>query len=104
MHDSLTEAIRRTPVSTHRVEREHWGEGRSISEINLRAATNASVIAIQRGDRYITALSPEERLQAGDVLYLVGELLPPKKKRGRRPNEARGGKRWRLGRCWRGSS
>ena len=73
MHDSLTEAIRRTPVSTHRVEREHWGEGRSISEINLRAATNASVIAIQRGDRYITALSPEERLQTGDVLFLVGD-------------------------------
>ena len=73
MHDSLTEAIRRTPVSTHRVEREHWGKGRSISEINLRAATNASVIAIQRADRYITALSPEERLQAGDVLFLVGD-------------------------------
>jgi CPA2 family monovalent cation:H+ antiporter-2 len=73
MHDSLSEAIRRTPVSTHRVESDHWGKGRSISEINLRATTNASVIAIQRADKYITALSPDERLDAGDVLYLVGD-------------------------------
>ena len=72
-NESLTEAIRRTPVATHRVESDQWGEGRSISEINLRATTNASVIAIQRGDRYLTALSPDERLRAGDVLYLVGD-------------------------------
>jgi CPA2 family monovalent cation:H+ antiporter-2 len=73
MHDSLSEALRRTPVSTHRVEKAQWSEGRSISEINLRAVTNASVIAIHRGDKYLTALSPEERLQDGDVLYLVGD-------------------------------
>ena len=73
MSDSLTEAIRRTPVSTHRIEGAHWGNGRSISDINLRATTNASVIAIQRGDKYITTLSPGEVLQDGDVLYLVGD-------------------------------
>ena len=72
-NDSLTEAIRRTPVATHRIEPDQWGQGRSIAEINLRASTNASVIAIQRGERYITALSPDERLGAGDVLYLVGD-------------------------------
>jgi CPA2 family monovalent cation:H+ antiporter-2 len=72
-NDSLTEAIRRTPVATHRIESDQWSEGRSIAEINLRASTNASVIAIQRGERYITTLSPDERLGAGDVLYLVGD-------------------------------
>jgi K+/H+ antiporter YhaU regulatory subunit KhtT len=44
-----------------------------MAELNLRAKTNASVIAIQRHDRYITALSPDERLAEGDVLYLVGD-------------------------------
>jgi CPA2 family monovalent cation:H+ antiporter-2 len=70
---SLTEALRHTPVSTHRIEANHWGLGRSISELNLRANTNASVIAIQRGARYITAPSPDEQLQNGDVLYLIGD-------------------------------
>jgi CPA2 family monovalent cation:H+ antiporter-2 len=71
--DSLPEAIQQMPVSTHRIEPRHWGRGRTISELNLRANTNASVIAIQRADRYITALSPDERLQEGDVLFLVGD-------------------------------
>jgi CPA2 family monovalent cation:H+ antiporter-2 len=70
---SLPEAIQGMPVATHRVEAEHWGKGRSMAELNLRAKTNASVIAIQRHDRYITALSPDERLAEGDVLYLVGD-------------------------------
>ena len=73
MPDTLSEALRQTPVSTHRVEIGHWSAGRSIAELNLRANTNASVMAIQRGDRYITALSADERLQDGDVLYLVGD-------------------------------
>jgi CPA2 family monovalent cation:H+ antiporter-2 len=71
--ESLTEAIRHTPVSTHRMESNHWGKGRSISEVNLRANTHASVIAIQRGNKYITAPSPSDTLQEGDVLYLVGD-------------------------------
>jgi K+/H+ antiporter YhaU regulatory subunit KhtT len=44
-----------------------------MADLNLRANTNASVLAIHRGDRYITALSPDERLKEGDVLYLIGD-------------------------------
>jgi CPA2 family monovalent cation:H+ antiporter-2 len=73
MMDSLPEAIKRMPVSTHRIEAAHWGNGRSMAELNLRANTNASVLAIQRGDRYITTLSPDERLREGDVLFLLGD-------------------------------
>ena len=73
MPDTLTEAISRTPVSTHSVAGDQWSKGRSIAEVNLRANTNASIIAIQRGDKYMTALSPDESLQEGDVLYLVGD-------------------------------
>jgi CPA2 family monovalent cation:H+ antiporter-2 len=73
MLQSLPEAIRRMPVSTHRVEAHHWACGRSMAELNLRHRTNATVIAIHRRDLYITALSPDERLTEGDVLYLVGD-------------------------------
>ena len=64
--DSLTEALRHTPVSTHRVEPDHWCKGHSIGELNLRANTHASVIAIQRGKKYITAPSAAEELQEED--------------------------------------
>jgi len=73
MPGTLSEAISRTPVATHRVDVESWSKGRSIAELNLRAATNASIIAIERGAQYITMLSPDERLREGDVLYLVGD-------------------------------
>ena len=71
--DSLSEALRHTPVSTHRVEPDHWCKGHSLVELNLRANTHASIIAIQRGKKYITAPSAAEQLQEGDVLYLVGD-------------------------------
>jgi CPA2 family monovalent cation:H+ antiporter-2 len=73
MLDSLPEAIQRMPVSTYRIDEEHWGNGRTMAELDLRARTNASVLAIKRGDTYITPLSPDERLKAGDLLYLVGD-------------------------------
>jgi len=71
--DSLPAAIQQMPVSTHRIESHHWANGRSMADLNLRANTNASVLAIHRGERYITALSPDERLKEGDVLYLIGD-------------------------------
>ena len=73
MLDTLPEAIQRMPVSTHRIEGGHWAAGRSISEINLRADTGASVLTLQRADTFITALLPEERIREGDVLYLLGD-------------------------------
>ena len=70
---SLPQAIQQMPVSTHRIEAGAWSLGRSIAELDLRARTNASVIAIGRGGTYLTTLSPDERLQETDVLYLVGD-------------------------------
>jgi CPA2 family monovalent cation:H+ antiporter-2 len=73
MMDSLPEALQRMPVATHRVEPGHWASGRTMTEIDLRAVTGASLLAIQRGADYITALLPDERLQPGDVLFLLGD-------------------------------
>jgi K+/H+ antiporter YhaU regulatory subunit KhtT len=73
MLQSLPEAIQRMPVATHRVEAVQWGVGKTIAELNLRAHSGASILAIQRGDKYLTAVSPDERIEGGDVLYLVGD-------------------------------
>ena len=73
MMQSLPDPIRQMPVSTYRIEEGTWAIGRSLTEINLRANTGASVLAVQRGASYMTSLTPEERLQEGDVLYIVGD-------------------------------
>ncbi len=46
--------------------------GRSLAELNLRAKTGATVLAINRGDGGMAHPSPTEPLQAGDVLALAG--------------------------------
>jgi K+/H+ antiporter YhaU regulatory subunit KhtT len=61
------------PVSTYQVEASHWAVDKSLAEVNLRAHTGATILAIQRGDRYITSLASDERIKAGDVLFLVGD-------------------------------
>jgi CPA2 family monovalent cation:H+ antiporter-2 len=71
--DALPEPIQRMPVSTHRVEPGQWAIGRTLAEINLRANTGASILAIHRGTSYMTTLAADERIQEGDVLYLVGD-------------------------------
>lgn len=46
--------------------------GQSLAEINLRARTGATVLAIRRGDSGVATPSPTDPLQAGDVLALAG--------------------------------
>ena len=46
--------------------------GRSLAELDLRARTGATVLAIRRGEAGLPAPSPREVLQAGDVLALTG--------------------------------
>jgi K+:H+ antiporter len=70
---SLPDAIRRMPVSSHRVDDGHWAIGRTVGEISLRARTGATILAIQRGAKYLTALRPDDRIENADVLYLVGD-------------------------------
>jgi CPA2 family monovalent cation:H+ antiporter-2 len=71
--DALHAALTQMPVATHRLEPGHWAIGRTLAEINLRADTGASVLALQNGSEYVAALSPDRRLAEGDVLYLVGD-------------------------------
>jgi CPA2 family monovalent cation:H+ antiporter-2 len=46
--------------------------GRTLSALNLRGRTGATVLAIARGERAIIAPTAAERLEAGDVLAVAG--------------------------------
>lgn len=46
--------------------------GKSLSELNLRARTGATVLAISRGEGGFATPTPTEPLRAGDVLALTG--------------------------------
>ncbi len=46
--------------------------GSTLGELNLRQQTKALVIAIQRGDELFSPPSPNEPLQADDLVYLAG--------------------------------
>jgi CPA2 family monovalent cation:H+ antiporter-2 len=46
--------------------------GRTLSELDLRGLTGATVLAITRGERAIAFPTAQERLEAGDVLALAG--------------------------------
>jgi len=72
-YDSLPDEIQRIPIATHRVEEGHWAVGRSLAEIDLRARTGASVLAIQSGQRYTTSPAADVKIDGGDVLYLLGD-------------------------------
>jgi CPA2 family monovalent cation:H+ antiporter-2 len=46
--------------------------GRTLSELDLRGLTGATVLAITRGERAIVFPGAQERLEAGDLLALAG--------------------------------
>ena len=46
--------------------------GRSLAELDLRARTGATVLAIGRGDHGMATPSPTEPLHVGDVLAMAG--------------------------------
>ena len=51
--------------------RNRW-VGRSLADINLRGATGATVLAIQRGEDAVLTPTGHDTLIAGDVLVLTG--------------------------------
>ena len=55
-----------------RVEPQHHAAGRTLAELGVRGRTGASILGVTRGDMAIPAPSKTERLEAGDLLVLVG--------------------------------
>jgi CPA2 family monovalent cation:H+ antiporter-2 len=50
-----------------------WVAGRTLAESELRRRTGATLVAVSRGEATAVHPSPLDRLQAGDVLCLVGD-------------------------------
>ncbi len=46
--------------------------GRTIGEAQMRSRTGVSVVAIVRGEEAVPAPGPDERLESGDYLVVVG--------------------------------
>jgi len=46
--------------------------GKSIRESGIRSNYNITVLAIKRGEAYITAVTPDEKIKQDDVLYIYG--------------------------------
>lgn len=71
--EGLPRVLQHLPVATHRVDSSFWAADKSMTEINLRARTGATVLAIQRDGSYIMPVAPDERVRSNDVLHLVGD-------------------------------
>jgi CPA2 family monovalent cation:H+ antiporter-2 len=61
------------PVATHQLRADDWGVGRTLADINLRASTGVSILAVRREGRAWTSPLPDFMLQAEDILYLLGD-------------------------------
>jgi TrkA domain protein len=50
-----------------------WASGRTLAETELRRRTGATLVAVSRRNATAVHPSPADRLEAGDVLCLVGD-------------------------------
>jgi CPA2 family monovalent cation:H+ antiporter-2 len=66
------EALAAGATDTFQVSSDHAAAGRTLKGLDLRNRTGATVIAVVRGDHPTPNPTPELRLEAGDVLVLVG--------------------------------
>ena len=48
-------------------------EGKSLRQLNIRAKYGVSVIAFRRAGRLVVAPHPDDLIQAGDMLVLLGQ-------------------------------
>jgi CPA2 family monovalent cation:H+ antiporter-2 len=62
-----------TPIATHQLQDGDWAAGRTLAEVNLRATTGVSVLAVKRDERSWASPPSDLALAANDVLYLVGD-------------------------------
>lgn len=68
----LMKVLQTTATRTFYLEENHWGNGKTIGELNLRARTGVLIIAVVRNGVPATNPGVDTRVQSGDVLVLVG--------------------------------
>jgi K+/H+ antiporter YhaU regulatory subunit KhtT len=60
-------------VETVAIAEGAWIVGRSLAEAGLRSRTGATVLSVSRSGRTAAHPAPNERVEAGDVLSLLGD-------------------------------
>jgi CPA2 family monovalent cation:H+ antiporter-2 len=70
---SLPDEIARMPVATYQLMPGDESRGRTLAEVNLRARTGAMIMAVRRASNYILSPPADLLLEAGDILYLLGD-------------------------------
>jgi CPA2 family monovalent cation:H+ antiporter-2 len=68
----LGDLLRQVRLESYLVGAADWVAGRSIVESQVRAATGASVVALRRAGELTTNPQADERIAAGDIVYLIG--------------------------------
>ncbi|MDD2564513.1 MAG: TrkA C-terminal domain-containing protein [Salinivirgaceae bacterium] len=61
-------------IVVFRVSEEYFSiVGKSVRELALRPEFGITILAILSGERYITMISPEYKIDGNDVLYVFGK-------------------------------
>jgi CPA2 family monovalent cation:H+ antiporter-2 len=71
--DQLPKEMIDAPVSSFRIPAGAWAAGRTLQEIDLRAATGATVLAVRRSSGTTTYPDGSYRLAAEDDVFLLGD-------------------------------
>ena len=71
--DQLPKEIVDAPVSSFRLPAGAWSVGRTLQEVDLRASTGATVLAVRRDGGTITSPQAGFALAAGDDIFLLGD-------------------------------
>jgi CPA2 family monovalent cation:H+ antiporter-2 len=66
-------ALADTPVATHALAAADWAVGQTLGGLDLRARTDATILAVRRANGTHAPPPVDWHLAAGDILYLVGE-------------------------------
>jgi CPA2 family monovalent cation:H+ antiporter-2 len=69
----LPSSINAAPVATHRLVSSAWAVGRTLGEVDLRAQTGVTVMAIRRQGRTVSSPGAEFKLETGDDIYMLGD-------------------------------
>ena len=69
----LPSSINAAPVATHRLVSNAWAVGRTLGEVDLRAETGVTVMAIRRKGRTVSSPGADFLLDSGDDIYMLGD-------------------------------
>ncbi|HEX6210479.1 MAG TPA: NAD-binding protein, partial [Methylomirabilota bacterium] len=71
--DQALPEIGQVPINSHQLEPGSWAIGRTLADTQLRGRTGVTALAVQTDTGYLAPPPIHRPLEAGDVLFLMGE-------------------------------